>query len=79
MPKLQNAPPPKGQAVWWLKVLGRVPPREQRHDPDRRYPHNIVALPPRVLIHGQEGVGKTTSAASFQARFLQTEDGTPPI
>jgi hypothetical protein len=35
-------------------------------------------LPPRVLIHGQEGVGKTTLAAKFpKPVFLQTEDGTP--
>src|SRR6516162_3491692 len=38
----------------------------------------IGMLPPRVLIHGQEGVGKTTLAAKFPKRvFLQTEDGTP--
>jgi AAA domain len=35
-------------------------------------------LPPRVLIHGLEGVGKTTLAAKFpKPVFLQTEDGTP--
>jgi hypothetical protein len=35
-------------------------------------------LPPRVLIHGLEGVGKTTLAAKFpRPVFLQTEDGTP--
>jgi hypothetical protein len=41
--------------------------------------HEIAAtLPPRVLIHGQEGVGKTTLATKFpHAVFLQTEDGTP--
>jgi hypothetical protein len=38
----------------------------------------IAMLPPRVLIHGQEGVGKTTLAAKFpKPVFLQTEDGTP--
>jgi hypothetical protein len=37
-----------------------------------------ATMPPRILIHGQEGVGKTTLAASFpQPVFLQTEDGTP--
>lgn len=37
-----------------------------------------AALPPRLLIHGQEGVGKTTLAAKFPAPvFLQTEDGIP--
>lgn len=41
--------------------------------------HETTAtLPPRVLIHGQEGVGKTTLAAKFpKPVFLQTEDGTP--
>jgi len=41
--------------------------------------HEATAtLPPRVLVHGQEGVGKTTLAAKFpHAVFLQTEDGTP--
>jgi GTPase SAR1 family protein len=41
--------------------------------------HEAAAtLPPRVLIHGQEGVGKTTLAAKFpKAVFLQTEDGAP--
>jgi hypothetical protein len=41
--------------------------------------HEAAAtLPPRVLVHGQEGVGKTTLAAKFpHAVFLQTEDGTP--
>jgi GTPase SAR1 family protein len=41
--------------------------------------HEATAtLPPRILIHGQEGVGKTTLAAKFpKAVFLQTEDGTP--
>lgn len=35
-------------------------------------------LPPRVLVHGQEGVGKTTLGARFpNAVFLQFEDGTP--
>jgi hypothetical protein len=41
--------------------------------------HEAAAtLPPRVLIHGQEGVGKTTLAAKFpKPVFLQTEDGAP--
>jgi hypothetical protein len=37
-----------------------------------------VSLPPRVLIHGLEGVGKTTLGAKFPSPvFLQTEDGAP--
>jgi hypothetical protein len=37
-----------------------------------------ASLPPRILIHGQEGVGKTTLAAQFPAPvFLQTEEGCP--
>ena len=33
---------------------------------------------PRILIHGQEGVGKTTIASKFPSPiFLQTEDGCP--
>jgi hypothetical protein len=37
-----------------------------------------AALPRRVLIHGTEGVGKTTLAGRFpKPIFLQTEDGTP--
>jgi hypothetical protein len=37
-----------------------------------------AAHPPRLLIHGQEGVGKTTLAAQFPSPvFLQTEDGCP--
>ena len=37
-----------------------------------------ATLPPRLLVHGQEGVGKTTLAAKFPAPvFLQFEDGTP--
>jgi hypothetical protein len=41
--------------------------------------HIVTAtLQPRILVHGQEGVGKTTLAARFPAPvFLQTEDGTP--
>jgi hypothetical protein len=41
--------------------------------------HIITAsLPPRILLHGQEGVGKTTLAAQFPVPvFLQTEDGCP--
>src|SRR5215472_18934373 len=41
--------------------------------------HETAAtLPPRVLVHGQEGTGKTTLAAKFpKPVFLQTEDGTP--
>jgi hypothetical protein len=39
---------------------------------------STATMPPRVLIHGQEGVGKTTLAAKFPAPiFLQTEDGIP--
>jgi AAA domain-containing protein len=35
-------------------------------------------LAPRFLIHGAEGVGKTTIASKFPAPiFLQTEDGCP--
>jgi hypothetical protein len=35
-------------------------------------------LPPRILIHAQEGVGKTTLASRFpKAIFLQCEDGCP--
>ena len=35
-------------------------------------------LPARILIHGAEGVGKTTIASKFPAPiFLQTEDGCP--
>ena len=37
-----------------------------------------ATLAPRLLVHGQEGVGKTTLAAKFPAPvFLQLEDGTP--
>jgi hypothetical protein len=37
-----------------------------------------ATLPPRVLIHGQEGVGKTTLAAAFpKPVFIQVEDGCP--
>jgi AAA domain len=37
-----------------------------------------VTLPPRVLVHGQEGVGKTSLAAKFpNPVFVQTEDGIP--
>jgi hypothetical protein len=41
--------------------------------------HTITAtLSPRIVLHGAEGVGKTTPAAKFPAPvFLQTEDGTP--
>ena len=41
--------------------------------------HKVGALlPPRILIHGAEGVGKTTIASKFPAPiFLQTEDGCP--
>ena len=41
--------------------------------------HEAAAmLPPRLLIHGLPGVGKTTLAAKFpRPVFLQTEDGTP--
>jgi hypothetical protein len=41
--------------------------------------HKVSALlPPRILIHGQEGVGKTTIASRFPSPiFLQTEDGCP--
>ena len=35
-------------------------------------------LAPRILIHGAEGVGKTTIASKFPAPiFLQAEDGCP--
>lgn len=37
-----------------------------------------ATLPPRLLIHGKEGTGKTTLAAQFpKPVFLQTEDGCP--
>lgn len=37
-----------------------------------------ATLPPRILIHGQEGVGKTSLAAKFPAPvFILTEDGCP--
>jgi len=37
-----------------------------------------ATLPPRILIYGSEGVGKTTLAAKFPGPiFLQTEDGCP--
>ncbi len=37
-----------------------------------------ATLPPRVLIYGPPGMGKTTLAAEFPAPvFLQIEDGTP--
>jgi AAA domain len=35
-------------------------------------------LPPRLILHGKEGVGKTTLAARFpRPVFLQVEDGCP--
>lgn len=35
-------------------------------------------LPPRIIIHGQEGVGKTSIAAKFpNPIFIRTEDGCP--
>jgi hypothetical protein len=37
-----------------------------------------ASLPPRLVIHGQEGVGKTTIAAATPAPvFIRTEDGCP--
>jgi hypothetical protein len=41
--------------------------------------HTATAvLPPRILVHGCEGVGKTTLAARFpKPVFLQVEDGCP--
>jgi hypothetical protein len=37
-----------------------------------------ATLPPRILVHGAEGTGKTTFAAKFPAPvFIQTEDGCP--
>jgi hypothetical protein len=37
-----------------------------------------ATMPPRFLLHGLEGVGKTTLAAAFpDPVLLQTEDGTP--
>jgi AAA domain len=37
-----------------------------------------ATLPPRLLVHGQDGVGKTTLAAKFPSPvFLLTEDGVP--
>jgi hypothetical protein len=41
--------------------------------------HTTTALsPPRIVIHGKEGSGKTTLAGQFpRAVFLQTEDGCP--
>ena len=41
--------------------------------------HTVTAiLAPRILIHGPEGVGKTTLASKFPSPiFLQTEDGCP--
>ena len=37
-----------------------------------------ASLPARLLIHGQEGTGKTTLASRFPSPvFLQTEDGIP--
>src|SRR5262245_66643259 len=41
--------------------------------------HRATAtLPPRILVHGKEGVGKTSLPARFpNSVFLQTEDGCP--
>ena len=41
--------------------------------------HTVTAiLAPRILIHGPEGIGKTTLASKFPSPiFLQTEDGCP--
>jgi hypothetical protein len=41
--------------------------------------HTTTAiLPPRIIVHGREGSGKTTLAAKFPGPvFLQTEDGCP--
>jgi hypothetical protein len=37
-----------------------------------------ATLPPRILVHGSEGIGKTTFAAHFpRPIFVQTEDGCP--
>jgi hypothetical protein len=37
-----------------------------------------TSLPPRLVVHGLPGAGKTTLAARFpRPVFLQTEDGTP--
>ena len=37
-----------------------------------------ATLPPRILLYGEPGIGKTSLAASFPAPvFLQIEDGTP--
>ena len=37
-----------------------------------------ATLPPRVLVYGPPGIGKTTLAAEFPSPvFLQVEDGTP--
>jgi hypothetical protein len=37
-----------------------------------------ATLPPRILIYGSEGTGKTTLGSKFPAPvFVQTEDGCP--
>jgi hypothetical protein len=37
-----------------------------------------ATLPPRILVHGLPGIGKTTLASRFpNSVFLQVEDGTP--
>lgn len=37
-----------------------------------------ATMPPRILIYGDPGIGKTSLAASFpKAVFIQVEDGTP--
>jgi hypothetical protein len=37
-----------------------------------------ATLPPRILVHGLPGIGKTTLASRFPSPvFLQVEDGTP--
>src|SRR6516165_11436501 len=41
--------------------------------------HSVTAvLPPRLVVHGREGTGKTTFGSRFpRPVFLQVEDGTP--
>jgi hypothetical protein len=71
--KAPSAPPPQRPAVAAPTKAG--PPSPQAKSKLGLVKKGKLGLPPRVLIYGPEGVGKTSLAADAGALFLDLEGG----
>lgn len=74
-PAPSQAPAPRQQAAAPPQQQAKAPVKQAAKDLSKLIVRQRLGLPPRVLIYGPPGVGKTTLAADADALFFDVEGG----